>query len=806
MTALAVFLHPALLAAGAAAAAVPIVIHLLNRRRVRPLDWAAMTWLLAALKKHQRRLKMENWLVLFLRCAALALLGAGLARWVVSDSALTALARPKRTIVMLLDTSYSTGARTGARAVSDRVREVADTLLAGISADDVAAVVVSNDVRPDRTGTRPAVLLPRAVGRDAASRGRLELPAVRPTEAPAVWPDALAECSPKKLQLQAQDVNRVLVLVTDLQARDWRPPDDRATDPLRDAVDALRREGMELQVVDVGGDDGASLPNLVVTDLALADASDVFAGHGFQATVRVANFGTKPVARATLRLFLDDQPAPVKTLTIPLLPAADERTLAVKPVDVPVEVPRDVAPRTPGAHALRVEVTPPEGAASSDAVGLDSRRVLALDVRARLRIASWVEAPAKAAFDPDALLRGFFVGEGLGDEFEFDSVRSEEELRRLLLDPARRPGFVILGNRVPRNPETQRELASFVAEGGGLAVFPGADFDETQWNEAFGAATASRLLPFRFGPRETRTEGAWGLDFDRASPHPMSREFVAGEAHFVADTPPRLRGRLRLLPPEPGTTPSSPTPSVGGRPEDDLVVLRFKEGDGLLAGPAALVEGPVGLGRVMYAGFALDDLWTVEGYVLFLPVLLNDASLGMTRSSDVGRNLLVGAPIRASLPDDAATPRLSIPGRGEETPTLRAATAAGERRALLFDRVGTSGVWRLGYERPPERGTTSPTPRREEQVFGVNPDAGEGALLRAERAAVRGRFPGVELKVTSGLEEGAAQALAPVREGELTRWLLIAVLAILLLEPYLAMRFGRHDARGARDAAGKEAS
>jgi len=806
MTVLAVFLHPALLAAGAAAAAVPILIHLLNRRRVRPLAWAAMPWLLAALKKHQRRLKLENWLILFLRCAALALLGTGLARWVVSDSALTALARPKRTVVMLLDTSFSTGARTGARAVSDRVREVADTLLAGLSSNDVAVIVVSNDVRPDRTGTRPAVLLPRAVGRDGASRGRQALSAVRPTEAPASWADALAECTPKKLQLQTQDVNRVLVWVTDLQARDWQPPADRGADPVRDAVDALRREGVELQVVDVGGEDGAALPNLVVTELALAGTADVFAGHGFQATVRVANFGTKPVARATLRLFLDDQPSPVKTVTVPLLPAADARTLAAKTVDVPVEVPRDVAPKTPGAHALRVELTPPEGAASSDAVGLDSRRVLALDVRSRLRIVSWVEAPPKAAFDPDALLRGFFVGEGLGDEFEFDGVRSEEELRRQLVDPARRPGFVILGNRVPRNPETQRELARYVNEGGALAVFPGADFDETQWNDAFGGAAGARLLPFRYGPRETRTEGAWGLDFDRASAHPMSREFVSGEAHFVADVAPRLRGRLKLLPPAPGTTPSpAPTP-VAGRPEDDLVVLRYKEGDGLLAGPAALVEGPVGLGRVLYAGFALDDLWTVEGYVLFLPVLLNDASLGMTRTSVVGRNLLVGMPIRTTLPDDAAPPRLSIPGRGEEAPTLRAATAAGERRALLFDRVGTAGVWRLAYERPPERGATPATPRREEQVFGVNPDAAEGSLLRAERAAVRSRFPGLDLKVTSGLDEGAATAFAPVREGELTKWLLIAVLAILLLEPYLAMRFGRHDARGAKDAGGKEAA
>ena len=118
MTALAALLHPELLWLGAAAATVPIVIHLLSRRRVRPLDWAAMRWLLAAVKKHQRRLRLENLLILLLRVAALLLLGLGLARVILADSSLAALLRPKRSLVLLVDTSYSTGAKDGARSVS----------------------------------------------------------------------------------------------------------------------------------------------------------------------------------------------------------------------------------------------------------------------------------------------------------------------------------------------------------------------------------------------------------------------------------------------------------------------------------------------------------------------------------------------------------------------------------------------------------------------------------------------------------------------------------------------------------------
>ena len=803
MTPLGAFLHPALLATGAAAAAVPVIIHLLNRRRVRPQAWAAMTWLLAALKKHQRRLKMENWLILALRCAALLVLGTALARWVVSDSALSALARPRRSVVLLLDTSYSTAARDGARAVADRVREEADKVLASLGNDDVVAVVVSNDVRTDRSGTRPQLLVPRAVGREGASRARAALGSVRPTEAPASWPDALAACAPKAL-LQDEDVNRVLVWVTDLQARDWRPPTSRGgTDALRDAIEALRREQASIEVVDVGGRGNGVLPNLGVTDLALSETSDVFAGQGFEVVARVVNHGTRTVDGATLRLFVDDAPAPVRTVRAPSLPPTDPTTLAAREVAVPLPVPRDVSFRSSGAHTLRVELTPPEADPGADTLGLDSRRVLALDVRARLRVLVWAQASEKATFDPVEFLRGLFVGEGPGDVFELDAVRDEEGLRRALGDPARPPGFVVLGNRAPRSAETQRDLLRFVREGGALAVFSGDAFDHQAFDAAFTAVPASRLLPFRFAAPETRErrDAPWALDFGRETAHPMSKAFVSGEARFVQSAPPRVFGRTRLLPADaPSTTGTTTTPPPG-RAADDFVVLRFLEGDGSQPGPVAVAEGPSGLGRVMYVATALDDAWAPGAILPFYAVLLNDGALAMTRTSSVGRNVAVGTALRASLPKDATAVRLVIPGRGEETPTVRPAPTEEERPEVVHDRVGTAGTWRLVYERPPERGTT--TARREEQAFGVNPDAAEGALVRANVAAVENRVPGAAIRVSSGLGEGA-RVQAAAAQSELTRWLLWAVLGVLLLEPYLAMRFGRHDARAARPSPAAE--
>src|SRR5579871_6124133 len=66
-------------AVAAGAAAVPVVIHLLNRRRYRIVDWAAMRFLLAAQKQNLRRLRLEQWLLLAVRTLILLLLVAAMA-------------------------------------------------------------------------------------------------------------------------------------------------------------------------------------------------------------------------------------------------------------------------------------------------------------------------------------------------------------------------------------------------------------------------------------------------------------------------------------------------------------------------------------------------------------------------------------------------------------------------------------------------------------------------------------------------------------------------------------------------------
>src|SRR5215468_2203840 len=74
------FISPAFFAAGILLASIPVIIHILNRRRFKTVNWAAMEFLLRALRKNRRRLRFEQWLLLAVRCLVLFLLGLALAR------------------------------------------------------------------------------------------------------------------------------------------------------------------------------------------------------------------------------------------------------------------------------------------------------------------------------------------------------------------------------------------------------------------------------------------------------------------------------------------------------------------------------------------------------------------------------------------------------------------------------------------------------------------------------------------------------------------------------------------------------
>src|SRR5437762_3279699 len=123
------FIAPAFFAAGILLASVPVIIHILNRRRYRIVNWAAMEFLLRAMKKNRRRLRFEQWLLLAVRCCVLGLLGIALARPLACGQAgMAGLATRSGLHVIVIDNSYSMAyesERPDAKTNLDQAKKIA---------------------------------------------------------------------------------------------------------------------------------------------------------------------------------------------------------------------------------------------------------------------------------------------------------------------------------------------------------------------------------------------------------------------------------------------------------------------------------------------------------------------------------------------------------------------------------------------------------------------------------------------------------------------------------------------------------
>lgn len=114
------FLNSAILAALAAALA-PLLIHLLNRQKVRTIEFSSLVFLRNLQKTKMRRLKLRQVLLLVIRTLILVFLVLAFARPTMKTSALSAIgSHAKSSVVFLADLSASMGARTADGSALER--------------------------------------------------------------------------------------------------------------------------------------------------------------------------------------------------------------------------------------------------------------------------------------------------------------------------------------------------------------------------------------------------------------------------------------------------------------------------------------------------------------------------------------------------------------------------------------------------------------------------------------------------------------------------------------------------------------
>lgn len=135
---------PALAVAGVAAVSLPVLIHLLLRRRRLPREWAAMDLLREALRRVERRRRLERWLLLALRCLLVALVGLAIAQPIIGASAVQASV--PRTLVVVLDDGIASAERLADdRTALEWAAAAARRAIEALGPADRVAVVLASE-------------------------------------------------------------------------------------------------------------------------------------------------------------------------------------------------------------------------------------------------------------------------------------------------------------------------------------------------------------------------------------------------------------------------------------------------------------------------------------------------------------------------------------------------------------------------------------------------------------------------------------------------------------------------------------
>ena len=130
------FLAPLFLL-GLASLAVPVIIHMIQRERKEVVEFPSLMFIRKIPFHSFRRQRIRNWLLLLLRCAAIALLIAAFTRPFFRTAALAAVTSTAREVVVLLDRSYSMG--YGDRW--ERAKAAASEVVTQLGPEDRATII-----------------------------------------------------------------------------------------------------------------------------------------------------------------------------------------------------------------------------------------------------------------------------------------------------------------------------------------------------------------------------------------------------------------------------------------------------------------------------------------------------------------------------------------------------------------------------------------------------------------------------------------------------------------------------------------
>jgi hypothetical protein len=503
------FLSP-LLIWGALLGAIPIIIHLLNRRKFRRVEWAPMRYLKLTVQRNRRKVQIEQLLLMLLRVAAIALLFFYLARPVVNPTGLEGWlgSGGRSSQIVLIDDSLSMGYGSSESPAFRQAKETAGSLVSSARNEDRFTILVASAPRA------PVVHEVEGSRHEDLAGAVATIP---PTSVHAAWP-AVLEGVEEVLRSCTYPTRQVTIL-TDLRRSGW----DGGVSPI---AAKWAGAGVRVRIFDVGSDETANVALLAINPLDRT----ILAGAESRWEAVIRNDSPRVLDGLKAILRVDDRPTEVK------LPEIAPRAVA--------RVPLMVQFPGPGLHDLSLQLP-------DDALPGDNQRWAAVPVKDSLLVRLVDGDPSSEPFgsEVDYLAAPLSIGIGAAEAWRVE-VALDNDFLNPRLDT---PDVLVLANVAAPSPEQASRLLRLVREGMGLMIYTGSKVDAGVYNDLLFRGN-DKLLPVKL--KGVVDAAIQGVVIEPVRPSPIEKllelkttalERVAVRQIMAVDDPAEDDDKVRVL-------------------------------------------------------------------------------------------------------------------------------------------------------------------------------------------------------------------------------------------------------------------
>lgn len=444
----------AILALGASAFLVPLVIHLLYRSRYQVVEWGAMRFLQSSRSSNSRRFQWKQLLLLLLRCAIPVFLALAMSRPLVQSWLAAGLGKSVA-LAILIDDSVSMQAlrddnTTRWKYALKQVEQILDEL--------------PTDAR---LGVALAGSPPRFIEWDSRSEFSewIRSSEQNPSMAGSLEIDGAQSLALDWLGREPSAAQYIL-LVTDLEEKDW---EDRA-EVWEQFAKRLSQQVVapKFSVLNTAGNANEQGEERLLGNLNvhLRDSSPRWATpeQTIEFKVTVFNDSTEPRQEIPVRLFIDNAEVEEQRISV----SANSQS----------DISFRWTPSEAREHIARVSLE------ADDRLRYDNDSMLAVRVLSPVRVllVDGDRKPEKMESESDYLKRALApfsqLATGRTDPFECTVLGPSEWGESQL----QRTEVLVLCNVSSLTENQSVSLADWVRRGGGLLIFPGDKVNSDSWN------------------------------------------------------------------------------------------------------------------------------------------------------------------------------------------------------------------------------------------------------------------------------------------------------------------------------------